>query len=115
MGFFHRKNRPAWKSCRNCTHRQSGFGISDECEFTGKEINVFWWTTWDDCELFYPERNCLTCDKYKTCPNMQEVIVCNKKTVRKDIKPCPDYESNIEMNIYLDKHRNIDKTLKGCK
>lgn len=46
---------------------------------------------------------------------MQEVIVCNKKTVRKDIKPCPDYEPNIEMNIYLDKHRNIDKTLKGCK
>lgn len=118
MVSFHRKKRPVWKSCRNCTNVVSGFGISDQCRFCGKEVNFFVWTKWDECELFFPEQNCLTCNKYEECTYMQGLIICDKKRRCEDLKPCAEYESNTEMLKYIEKNaekHKANKMFKGCK
>ena len=93
-----KKNRPVWKTCRNCIH--SSF---DYCRITYEDTYGFVWKTWDECESFEPERVCRTCEHYKTCPRIHLTIADKKKVVDKS-GDCSNYEVNREMSLYIKKN-----------
>lgn len=115
MVSFRHKNRPRWKACCNCTNCLTGFDISDQCRFCGKEVNVFGYTKWDECELFYPQINCLTCGKYDTCTYMQGLIICGKKRRCIDIKACAEWAPDAEMLKYVEKNAEKQRANKKFK
>ena len=101
-----KKNRPKWKSCEFCRNVQSSSG-GPFCSCNGCNVaSPFGWKKWDDCTYFDYGKTCETCDRYETCPIINEARIADKK-VKRIRGTCDLYIPNIEMDLYIQK--NMEK------
>ena len=101
-----KEERPKWKSCqycRNYLYSSSGYF----CRLNGMTVSgLFGWKKWDDCTYFDYGKCCETCDRYKTCPIINEARIADKKV--KHIKgDCDLYTPDIQMDLYI--RKNMEK------
>ena len=100
---FKKKNRPKWKSCQFCKNALSSSG-GPFCRYNGCNVaSPFGWKKWDDCTYFDYDKTCETCDRYKTCPILNEARIADKKIETIKIK-CNLYRPDVEMDLYIEKN-----------